>query len=493
MKSIRTIHATARLALAAASACGAMQAHAAVAGSWGEGCDVQAPAVGCSDAKESRSFVIRASDGHASMGDGVHVYMWGYGLGQAGRMQYTGPTLLARAGEHIMITLYNDLPVTTSMTFPGQVMTSGGPTATSPLGRQIPPGEHETYEFTAGQPGTYTYQSGTRPSLQVEMGLMGALIVYPATTLRQAYDHPSTAFDRETLLISTDIDSDIHQSVYEQVQNCGSNCDSAITVDLSKRFPKYWTLNGRTSPDVFANNYVGELPHQPYNALPRLHPGEKILFRMIGGGMDMHPMHHHGANSWHIATDGRMLSTTPDNQTAAGAGADMAVSDYTIPVTPGQTYDAIWSWSGKGLGWDVFGATCDLAQAVSADNCRFGKYDGSGTQTAAPATYIDPDTLLAKPYRSTQDPLTDMYKPIPSVIPSELELAFGEFYSGSPYLGDFGARPVGAGAANTTGGFFHMFHSHNEREVVNGGIYPGGMLTMTVIEPFTVKIDPDQP
>jgi hypothetical protein len=38
-----------------------------------------------------------------------------------------------------------------------------------------------------------------------------------------------------------------------------------------------------------------------------------------------------------------------------------------------------------------------------------------------------------------------------------------------------------------------MFHSHNEREVVNGGIFPGGMMTMLVIEPFTVVIETGQP
>jgi len=72
-------------------------------------------------------------------------------------------------------------------------------------------------------------------------------------------------------------------------------------------------------------------------------------------------------------------------------------------------------------------------------------------------------------------------------------VAYGEFYSGSPYLGDFGVRPVGAGNANTSGGYFHMFHSHNEREVVNGGIFPGGMMTMMVIEPPGVTIDAGQP
>jgi manganese oxidase len=166
------------------------------------------------------------------------------------------------------------------------------------------------------------------------------------------------------------------------------------------------------------------------------------------------------------------------------------VSDFTIQTVPGQTYDAIWSWNGKGIGWDVFGATCDAGQPVSPANCRFGKFNAAGVQTAAAAAIPGGGGAL---FKSTQSPITDMYKPIPVTLPSELELAYGEFYSGSPYLGDFGLRPVGAGAANTTGAYFHIFHSHNERELVNGGVFPGGMMTMLVIEPFNITIEATNP
>ena len=215
---------------------------------------------------------------------------------------------------------------------------------------------------------------------------------------------------------------------------------------------------------MFAKNNAGELPHQPYNTLPRLHPGEKMLLRMIGAGTDLHPMHHHGNNSWAIARDGRMLGSTPTS------GPNLAFSDYTIKVVPGQTLDAVWSWTGAGLGWDVYGKLCNPAQAnpAAADYC---------THTAQQRHQL----------------ASDIGKPIPVKLPSEFELAYGEFYSGSPYLGDFGIRPVGAGAANTSGGYFHMFHSHAEREVVNGGIFPGGMMTMMVIEPHGVTIDAGQP
>lgn len=458
-----------RWLLAAAAALAGVQAHAAIVG------------VSGTAGSGTRSFELFAAEGYISMADGVQVYTWGYGAtiasGGTGLMQVSGPTLIVNQGEAVTINFTNNLPTRSSMLFPGQAGVQGSGGAAGLLAQEAGPGETVSYTFTATQPGTYLYQSGTQPSLQAEMGMVGALIVYPTTATasggRRAYNHDGTAYDRETLFVVGDIDSDIHAAVDDQVKAaraagaaCLASADPAtqcvFSADLSKRFPKYWTLNGRTSPDVFARNGAAELPHQPYNTLPRLHPRERMLLRVIGAGTDLHPMHHHGNNSWAIARDGRMLAST------ASSGPDLAFSDYTIQVVPGQTYDALWTWTGAGLGWDVYGKLCDPAAISGPTLC---------THTAAQQHQL----------------ASDRGKPIPVKLPSEFELAYGEFYSGSPYLGDFGIRPVGAGAANTTGAFFHMFHSHNEREVVNGGIFPGGMMTMMVIEPPGVVIDAAQP
>lgn len=461
MSPNQILHRAGRWLLAAALAIAGAQAQAAIVGASG------------TLASGTRSFQMFAGDGHISMADGVQIYSWGYGAatasGGTGLMQISGPTLLVTQGETVSISFTNNLPTRSSMLFPGQVGVTARGGSAGVLAQEAAPGQTVTYTFVAGQPGTYLYQSGSQPGLQVEMGMVGALIVYPSGNpagTKWAYNHIGTAYDRETLFVVGDIDSDIHAAIDEQVQafraaNVGNPAaEGTFTADMSKRFPKYWTLNGRVSPDVFAKNFAGELPHQPYNTLARLHPGEKMLLRMIGAGTDLHPMHHHGNNSWAIARDGRMLGSTP------AAGPNLAFSDYTIKVVPGQTLDALWSWTGAGLGWDVYGKLCDPAQAnpAAANYC---------THTAQQRHQL----------------ASDIGKPIPVKLPSEFELAYGEFYSGSPYLGDFGIRPVGAGVANTSGGYFHMFHSHNEREVVNGGIFPGGMMTMMVIEPHGVTID----
>jgi manganese oxidase len=471
MRPIQLLRGAARGLFAAAFVFGASTPQAAIEGLSG------------STGSGTRAFTLFAADGFISAADGVQIYMWGYGAPQAaggtGLMQISGPTLKVQQGEQVSVSFTNNLPTPTSILFPGQANVSAtcnsAPCSAGVLATEVGPGGAVTYSFTAAQPGTYLYQSGTQPGLQAEMGLVGALVVYPSGAgvptsgaTRWAYGHAGTGYERETLFVVSDVDNDIHAAVDAQVSvfkaapGYTPAASAVFTADMAHRFPKYWFLNGRTSPDVFAKNYSGELPHQPYNTLPRLHPGERILLRMVGAGTDLHPMHHHGNNSWAIARDGRMLSSN------ATAGPNLAVSDYTIKVVPGQTYDAVWTWTGAGLGWDIYGRLCG----------------GAGQPTCA-SLYTDP--------RQLHQSAADRGKPIPVKLPSEFELAYGEFYSGSPYLGDFGLRPVGAGIANTTGAFFHMFHSHNEREIVNGGIFPGGMMTMLVVEPFGVTIESTQP
>jgi manganese oxidase len=90
---------------------------------------------------------------------------------------------------------------------------------------------------------------------------------------------------------------------------------------------------------------------------------------------------------------------------------------------------------------------------------------------------------------STTNPLCDHGKSIPVTLPSNTALQFGEFWSGSPYLGKKGVLPPGAGISNAAGGYYFMWHSHTEKEIVNNNIFPGGMMTMGVVEAPGVPID----
>lgn len=390
------------------------------------------------------NFSLTARPGYISTADGNSVYFWGFGNGAAAA-QYPAPTLVVTQGQTVRITLNNQLPEPVSLLFPGQELsltTTGG--VHGILGRHVAPGgTAATYTFVASQPGTYQYQSGARADLHTEMGLSGALIVRPSgfsstnTLNRKAYAHTNTAFDHEYLFFLSEMDENIHIEVERQVK-----AGQPVAVDMSKWMPVYWFINGRTAPDTMLGPGADApwLPAQPYDCMPIFHPGEKVLMRVVGAGRDPHPFHHHGNHSRIIARDGRVL------EHAANAGPTLAQQVFTIPSTPGGTIDSIFSWTGVGMGWDVYGHTSTN------------------------------DVL--EPF---EDPASHGKK-FPVNLPTDQNLTFGQMYGGTPFLGNPGILPPGEGGYNANNGFMYMWHSHAEKEIVNNNAFPGGMLTMALIE-----------
>lgn len=424
-----------------ALALGAAESHAAVTG-------VSGP-----------SFNLTARADYISAGDGQGIWMWGYSNGAT--MQYPGPTLIVDQGQTVTVNLTNALnnatgaPLTAnaavSIIFPGQSgvvasVTPAGATACATDGlltKEIPAGCADTvsYTFTASKPGTYMYHSGTRPDLQTEMGLFGTLIVRPAAD-HQAYETADSQYGHEYLFVLSEVDIDIHQAVE------GGN----LNPDITARHAQYWFINGRNGTDTLLGDNLPWFPTQPYGALAQTHAGDKTLFRVVQAGADLHPFHTHGNNFTLIAHDGRLLESAP------GAGADLATSDFTLKAIPGETYDALWSWTGAGLGWDIYGYT--------PSNC--------------------PNPYPAD--KMTQDP-TDRCKALKVNLPSPGSLTAGQGFSGGPFLGSAGALPPGEATLNVYNGLFFMWHSHTERELTNGDIFPGGMMTFMVVQPPNAPIE----
>ena len=418
---------------------------------------VSASAQGTILGETGTNFSLTASEGYIAIADGGSVYSWGYSVDGAGQMQLPGPTLIVTQGATVQVTLSNHLPVAAgnvSIVFPGHDVSvvAGDEGVAGDMTQEAPSGGTVTYTFTAGQPGTYQYHSGTQPDLQVEMGLYGALIVRPAAP-GCAYDHPDTCFDREYLFLLSEVDLDIHQAAELQVGGAGP-----IVLPSGAYHSEYWLMNGRAAPDTMAPAGNALLPSQPYNILPRMHPGEKLLIRLVSGGREMHPFHTHGNHARVLARDGRLLTSGP-----GGTGELAGPLLFTIPSVPGGTVDAIFEWTGKDLGWDMYGhAVGDVSPSACTP-------DAQGYHSVA----TDDN------YREW---CADHNEPIPVDLPSLSSLAFGGFYSGSPYLGALGSLPPGEGGLNPNAGFTYMWHSHNERELVNNDVFPGGMMTMLIVE-----------
>ena len=401
--------------------------------------------------------------------DGASLLFWGLTDSATGRPQYPAPTLIINQGEEITITLHNELGRNVSLIFPGHDVagagsctdTSGLPApspgdATGRMTCEAPADGTSSYTFTAEQAGTYLYHSGTNAALQVEMGLLGAIVVRPFGFDDQnptAYGHPDTAFDREYLFVLSEMDSRIHQAV-----EYGDDFEG--TEFLGDYFSNYWFINGRTAPDTLSGPGEAWLPTQPSNTLPRMIPGETVLMRVVSAGRDPHPFHHHGNHALIVGHNGRMPESAP------GQGPDLGYEVFTMQAIPGETFDALFTWTGEQMGWDIY---CTPADGMPAHYCVDGDGDGFGDVWAG-STW-------------EHEYCADHGIALPVTLPENLDLAFGAFWSGSPFMGAAGALPPGEGGLNPNSGYTFMWHSHTEKELTNNDIFPGGMLTMLIVEP----------
>lgn len=414
------------------------------------------------DGVTAQEFTLTATTGTISTPDGNSILIWGYAGDDGTTAQYPGVTMIVYEDQPVTVTLNNQLDVPVSIVFPGQTGVSATGGSAGLLTTEAPPAGSVTYSFTPSEPGTYMYHSGTRPELQIEMGLVGALIVRPfdfdetSATLRKAYAETGSEYDREFLFLLTEMDPVIHKLVEQ---------DRMDEIDNTAYWPVYWTINGRCAVDTLLPPFVDWLPTQPYNCMPMIHPGERMLMRVIGAGRDQHPYHHHLNHARMIAQDGRPLKSP------GSPVIDRGIGEFTIPSVPGGTIDSIFTWTGAGLGWDIYGHQHDRDEPPTGNfpGPEDVDHDGDGV--------LDVVALAPNEYEP------DHGKPFPVILPEGQDLTFGGFWSGSPFMGTEGALPPGEGGLNPAAGFAGMWHSHTEKEMVNNDIFPGGMMTMLVIVP----------
>lgn len=401
----------------------------------------------------SSAFTLTATDGYIVEPDGNVVYMWGVSEG-ANPFQHPSPVLCVEQGDTVTIVLNNTLGEDVSLVFPGQenVLANGTPSgpvfdATDNLTSLAPVaaanGGSITYSFVASRPGTFIYESGTEPLKQVNMGLFGAIIVRPALDpalptvdphtgqpIAYAYNDADTAFNPETeyLIFISEIDPEMHVAV-----------EQGFLYDMNRYTPRYWNYNGRGFPDTIADNGTSWLPNQPFGSLIYIHPYDDqpfaedgitpnpaynpypAMIRYVNVGTLEYSHHPHGNHGRLIAWDGHLLKS-PDGVW------DMSSEEFTVTIAPGQTMDSLFAW-------------------------------------------VDVEKW---------DPVNN---PVPVVIPQLQDLTVGQFYSGSPYLGNVENLPVGTQALNQCGEYYHIAHNHSLHQITAWGVVLSGHITFARIDP----------
>ena len=439
-----------------------------------------------------RTFNLVATDGYTSEPDGNSIYDWGYGVLGNG-FQLPGPILCVNTGEVVDITLTNQLPVATSIQLPGFTnvtyndgVTSGpvGPVfdATGAMVSLVPlaaPGSSITYRFKANNAGTYVYQSGTDPQLQVQMGLYGAIVVRPAgisvtaddilaipyydgteiqhtnadagmtpdeasalaSNAKCAYpsiDNPAKcdplaiydgSVDGENILILSEIDPQVHTFIEQQF--VAGNLESLNWNSYPIGYiAHYFLINGRSMPDTLAPNNAPWMPWQPYGAMAHVQPWDihvnalDALLRYINVGNAAYDFHPHSNHEHVIAQDSALMKGG-----TTGAINDNTEEKFNILINPGGSVDATFRWTNEESYDDANGFRVPVAQ------------------------------------------------------PNGPNLQQGDYWSGSPYLGATGLLNPGVLSKSQCGEYYHVAHNHDLTQVTNYGITFGGMMTLIKVEP----------
>ena len=244
--------------------------------------------------------------------------------------QVPGPTIDVTEGDRVRFVVRNELPESTTIHWHGLVVPNSMDGPANITQAPIDPGESFTYEFTAGQPGTFFYHSHDNPDRQQALGLYGALIIHPKDpAIDRSYD-----YQKEAVI-----------QLQEWTEKNGYTFPS---MPMEGAMPNFFTINGKAYPDT-----------QPI----RMKVGERLRVRFIGTqGAFVHPMHIHGGPFEIVETDGNPVPR-----------AGRWTKD-TVDVGPGERYDVIWTARRPGR-WLLH---CHIAHHTTNNNVE---EDGAGGLT----------------------------------------------------------------------------------------------------------------
>lgn len=299
-----------------------------------------------------------------AMPDGKIVPMWGFAscIVPDGGSPSNGATWscpeasvpgpdLSRVGTGPMnIYVYNQLPTAVSLMVPGQ-LAGGGIGSPEMAGDRVrslvpetAPAQTRLYSWTSVRTGTYLYESGTRPSVQVPMGLYGAITIKAAE--KQAYPAADTVFDAEKVVLFSEVDAVQNAAVDLAGNNVGAYPG---TIGYN---PKYFLINGlafqNTSPGASTVDLGTPVPGSSQYS---------IVLHLVNAGLQSHTAMPVGLQLTLLAEDGNVY---PDRKRQAdvllGAGKAIDTKISLLPKADG-TFDAT---------YPLFDRMLDLSSGDSA-------------------------------------------------------------------------------------------------------------------------------
>lgn len=280
-------------------------------------------------------------------GSTTPITMWGYAecgaaFATCGPVTVPGPELTVPAADTgLTVHLQNTLPVPTSLVIPGQsaimapvwfepgtAITYTGKRPDGNLTARVRSFTHEAaasggtadYVWPSLRPGTYLYESGTHPQVQVQMGLYGALVrnAVDAAGATRAQAYAGVEYDQSVTVLYSEIDPALHAAV---ATGDYGTAGPTSTFDYQ---PKYFLVNG-----------------EPYAAgappIATVGGGQRTLLRFVNAGLKTHVPMLFGLHMELIAEDGRLYPwpTHPRQQYTVSLPAAKTLDALIVPVNVG--------------------------------------------------------------------------------------------------------------------------------------------------------------
>ena len=247
--------------------------------------------VSISEPTLSAEYWLKTAKLNVAMPGGVSVPMWGFAQCQPNNYNecdpasVPGPALVVPPGDisGLTVHLQNNLPEPVSMIINGQITamtpvwtdgTSGPRTLPTQRVRSF---THEAAALVVGgipsvanynwpviKPGTYLYQSGTHPQVQVQMGLYGAMT--GDAVVGQAY--AGHAYTQTVTMLFSEIDPALHNAVANGTYGTAVGPTSTLNYN-----PKYFLINGQP--------FTGSKK----SIVDNLNAGQPTLLRFLNAGL----------------------------------------------------------------------------------------------------------------------------------------------------------------------------------------------------------------
>jgi FtsP/CotA-like multicopper oxidase with cupredoxin domain len=260
------------------------------------------------DTLKGKEFTLTAQTSNLEISSGVILPVWTF------NNSVPGPQIRVKQGDHVNITLKNELPDPVTIHWHGVPVPNNMDGIPGVTQNAVQPGQSFVYNFKADVPGTYWYHSHQDGVNQLDRGLYGSFIVEGTNEEKVNRDFTLMLDEwASSGMDLSDMNNDMPNMDHSQMNMDSSNSpskNSPIEHDMSMY--DLFSINGKSG------DLVSQLP---------VKEGENVRLRLINAGYQPHQIHLHGHEFKVTATDGQPINNPG------------VLKDNVIYIGPGERYD----------------------------------------------------------------------------------------------------------------------------------------------------------